>query len=98
MIVLLNLISGLIVVGGGYLSCKLKKIWPICVALLFMLLYNIVQPSYLPKGEIKRSQIPEFEKTEEVIQDRNLSPKSSEQYDEDMKNMIQEGLSFKEEK
>lgn len=95
MAVLITLIVMGLVAGAFALSFKLKKLWPLVVAAIFLVIYTIVQPSYLPKGEVKRSAIPEFERSESRIQDRNLKAKTGEEYDEKRQQMIKEGLPFR---
>ena len=96
MAVLITLVVMGLVAGAFALSFKLKKLWPLAVAAIFLAIYTIVQPSYLPKGEVKRSVIPEFERSESMIQDRNLKAKTGEEYDEKRQQMIKEGLPFKQ--
>lgn len=95
MAVLITLIVMGLVAGAFALSFKLKKPWPLVVAAIFLVIYTIVQPSYLPKGEVKRSVIPEFERSGSTIQDRNLKAKTGEEYDEKRQQMIKEGLPFR---
>lgn len=94
MIVLLNLVSILIVVSGIWLAVKLKKVWPVGVVAVLSVLYMFVQPSYMPKGKVIRSDIPAFEQTDSDIEDRNLKAQSGEAYDKKRNDAIKEGLPF----
>lgn len=94
MIVLLNLACVFVGFMGIGLSYKLHKAWPMCVALVLIISYSFIQPSYMPKGEVKRSEIPLFEQKGR-IEDRNTKPKSGEQYDVERETAVKEGLPFK---
>lgn len=98
MIVLLNLLSVVVLGSGAALSYFLKKVWPIAVAIIFVILLSFIRPSYMPKGEVVRSVIPEFETSQSVIQDRSLKPKPGEYYDEKREKKIKDGLEFLEKK
>ena len=94
MIVLLNLIVPCIILLAVFATWKTKKIWPSVVAVLVAVTYGFIQPSYMPKGEVKRSEIPAFEYSDAKIEDRNLKP--DEGSDERVKAKIKSGLEFKE--
>lgn len=96
MAVLITLLVIGFVVGSTALAAKLKKLWPLIVMCIVMVVYTIVQPSYLPKGEVKRSVVPEFDKSESEIVDRSLKAKSGEEYDQKRNELIKEGLPFKQ--
>jgi len=95
MVVLLNLIVPVIILTGLLLSWKLKKVWPSIACVMFALVYGFAQPSYMPKGEVKRSEVPVFEQSNAQLQDRNLKPKGGEHYDNVVKSKIEAGLEFK---
>ena len=96
MAVLITLVVIAMVVGAFALALKLRKAWPLVTATALLVIYMFVQPSYLPKGEVKRSVIPEFDKSESEIVDRSLKAKSGEEYDQKRNEMIKEGLPFKQ--
>lgn len=76
------------------MATTMKRFWPAVLGTIFLTLYFMFQPSYLPKGEIKRSDVPQFEQTEAKIGNKLLSPKSGEDYDGVRESKIKEGLPF----
>jgi hypothetical protein len=56
----------------------------------------MVQPSYMPKGEVVRHELPAFEMSTAEIQDKQLKPRSAQEYDLKREQMIKEGLPFKQ--
>lgn len=110
MVLLLNLIPVIIVIAVVWWArkrvakqteqtAKLKAvIAPVIVLVASLGLYTNVQPSYLPKGEIKRTVPPAFEQKESQIQDISLKPVSSEERDKIRKEQYQEKLPFLNEK
>lgn len=95
MAVFIALVVIAMVVGAFALAVKLKKTWPLVTLLVLMIVYMFVQPSYLPKGEVKRSVVPAFESSEKQISDKSLKPKSGQQYDEERNQAVKQGLPFK---
>lgn len=94
MIILLNLIPAAILAVGFYLTIR-RRSWKIALAtLVLMALYAKFQPSYMPKGEVKRSEIPAFEVSTSKIEDRALKPVSGEERDRIMKEKVSNGLDF----
>lgn len=81
MVVLLNILVPVIIIGLLYLAYKLKKGWPVLVAIAFVLAYGLVQPSYMPKGTVKPVQYTEFQKVDKPMADRMLKPKSGAERD-----------------
>lgn len=94
MVILLNLIVPLVLLVGCWLTWKKKKLWPIGAAGALVLLYTFVQPSYMPKGEVKRTNLPEFEYHKIEVEDRLSKPKSGQQYDDERNQAIKDGLPF----
>lgn len=94
MIVILNLLVVIVAVGAMALAFHLKKIWPAVVAIVFALLYNFIQPSYMPKGTIARTALPAFEQSDAKIEDRLLAPKSGVEYDAGREASVKDGLKF----
>lgn len=94
MVVFLNLLVALICFAGVFAAYKLHKAWPLLVTGVVIVLYMNFQPSYMPKGEVKRSEIPVFEKSDAKVEDRILSAKDGEQYDKEREEKIKEGLPF----
>ena len=80
MVFLLNLIPLAIVLLGLYAIYRARKNRNrIFAAVVFtvagLFLYTKLQPSYLPKGDIERSEIPAFTVPEDAkIEDRNRAP------------------------
>lgn len=98
MILLLNILPWVVVFLAIAASVSLKRVWPSVVGAFFLTIYIFAQPSYLPKGEIKRSDVPAFEQKEVVLHNRMLSPKSGAEYDGVRESKIKEGLPFIEDK
>lgn len=94
MIILLNLAIVLISVMAIAVAIHWKKWWPLVVAGVFIILYNFIQPSYLPKGMVQRSEIPAFEHSDAKIQNRVLQPTSGVEYDARREQQIKDGLPF----
>lgn len=81
MIVALNFVVPVVVLILAYAAFRLKKYWPLVVAVVFVVVYTAVQPSYLPKGTVKTLPSPQFQSVETPVVDRGLKTKSSDQYD-----------------
>ena len=81
MVILFNLLPLLILVGFVFLAYRLKKWWLVLVGVVAVALYFQIQPSYMPKGEVKRIELPEFEQSSKEFVDRMSKPKSGEEYD-----------------
>lgn len=96
MVVLLNLILPTILIVGCFAAYKLRKVWPVIAAVVLCLLYNMFQPSYMPKGEVVRRELPPLETSQMEIQDKLLKPRSAEEYDAKREQQIKEGLPFKQ--
>lgn len=94
MTLLINLIPVYILFIACGLFWKYKKGWILAVGVLVIGVYMQVQPSYLPKGEIKRSDVPAFIPSRADIEDRNSTPKSGEDYDKERNRQIKDGLPF----
>lgn len=93
MVLLLNLAVGFIILVGSVLTMKFRSPWIAAVTVATSIIYTMAQPSYMPKGEVKRSDIPLFEQKGE-IEDRNSKPKSGEVYDSEREAAVKEGLKF----
>jgi hypothetical protein len=81
MIVALNFIVPVVVLALLYVAFSLKRFWPVVVAVLFVVVYTAIQPSYLPKGTVKSLPSAPFKSVETPVVDRGLKPKNSDQYD-----------------
>src|SRR5690606_36820198 len=95
MAVFITLVVMGLLVGSFVLTFKRRKAWPLATATTLLVIYMFVQPSYLPKCEVKRSVIPQFDKSESEIVDRILKTKSGDEYDQKRNTLIKEGLPFK---
>ena len=70
---------------------------PVVIVAVLGVAYSLwVQPGYGPRNQIERSRLPSFEQSKEEIQNRQLSPKSGEERDSELKQKIKEGLIFLE--
>ena len=96
MTLLLNLLPLLIAAIGFGLSWKFRKLWIAAVTVAALFLYFQAQPSYMPKGEITRSEPPVFTESETPIEDRNSKPMSGEERDQRMQDAVKRGLDFKQ--
>ena len=90
MIALLNILPVLVVACGLLLAFRVKKVWIAIVAILFVVGYYQVQPSYMPKGQVPRGSVPVFEQKELPIEDRNSKPAGEENY----RKRLSEGVGF----
>lgn len=88
MVILFNLLPLLLFVGFVFLAYKLKKWWLVLVGVVVVAFYFQIQPSYIPKGEVKRTELPEFEQSSKEIVNRMSKPKSGEEYDKQRKEEI----------
>lgn len=67
----------------------------VVIGALVMLTFMFFRPSYMPKGEVKRSEIPEFIQSDKEIENRILSPKPGDEYDKKREEDVKKGLQFK---
>jgi hypothetical protein len=81
MILALNIIVPIVVILFLWLALRLKSGYPVIAALVFVVMYQLFQPSYMPKGTVKPMSKVEFQQVNTPIVDRGLKTKSSEQYD-----------------
>lgn len=88
MVILFNLLPLLLFIGFVFLAYKLKKWWLVLVGVMVVAFYFQIQPSYIPKGEVKRTELPEFEQSSKEIVNRMSKPKSGEEYDKQRKEEI----------
>lgn len=82
MIAALNLLVPVVVIGLIILAMRLKKMFPIYTAIVFVIVYTVFQPSYMPKGKVTTT-LPNaaFEVTSDKVENRILKPMSSEARD-----------------
>lgn len=94
MILLLNLVVPFFVIIVGFIAWKTKN-WKSLLALPFAwIIYTAAQPSYLPKGDISRSEIPEFMRSDAEIIDNARKPRSSEDRNSAQEREYKNGLVF----
>ncbi|MNC14785.1 hypothetical protein D3C75_625750 [compost metagenome] len=55
-----------------------------------LLVYPMIQPSYMPKGTVKPMQVQQFEKLDVPMVDRSLKPMPDEQRDVQRNKALQE--------
>lgn len=109
MVLFLNLLLGLVFVG--YLTItyfilnskvlsnesKIKRsVVTFIVTVILGGIYQIIMPSYLPKGVVERTPVIEFEPKDLVIKDVQSKPMSSEERDQRRKEAYLEDLPFKQ--
>lgn len=95
MTLLINLIPVLIAAIGLGLGWKFKSFWAVIATIAALLLYFQAQPSYMPKGQIQRSEPPVFTESDAHIENRNSKPMPGEDRDARMREAVQQGLDFK---
>ena len=94
MIALLNLIPTVVIFIGVVLALRFKK-WQWAVgAIVVVLLYYQFQPSYMPKGEVQRSEIPAFDRSEGAVENRISKPVPVEDRQKARDDAIKQGLPF----
>ena len=98
MVLLLNLIVPAVVGFSAWCFWKTRKVVWIFVILVFVFLYARVQPTYMPKGDITRTSVPEFPAPRGEIQDRNRKPVPSEIRNAEQMEAYKRGLPFIEQK
>ena len=81
MVLLLNILVPTVVIILLYIAWRIKNWHPALLAIVFIIAYGAFQPSYMPKGTVKSTQVVEFKQLDIPIVDRSLKSKSSEQYD-----------------
>lgn len=92
----LNFLPYLLAALGLFLGLKLRQAWVIVATIILLIVYLQAQPSYMPKGEVKRAPVPELEQSEATIEDRASKPASLGERDQRMKEAVQGGLDFKQ--
>ena len=93
MTALLNLIP--LALGLSALWAIWKRKWPLLAALLVaFLVYAVLQPSYLPKGEVQRTSVPTFSASDAQIEDRNSKPVPLDEKERRREEAIRNGLPF----
>ena len=81
------------------LKAKLKRLGILAVIVgVILKIYTAALPSYLPKGVVERSPIPEQEVVTKPIQDLQPKPMSGEERDARRKEAYKEKLPFLENK
>lgn len=88
MVLLLNILVPLVVIALLYLAWRIKNWHPALIALVFVVAYGALQPSYMPKGTVKPLPNPEFHVNDSPMVDRLMKPKSPEQYDLERKQAL----------
>ena len=85
MVVLLNIVPALLILAVIFSMYKCirteQRMYRFMLAgsIIVLWLYTTLQPSYLPKGEIGRSEVPAFAKSTAEIEDRNRRPVPQEE-------------------
>ena len=82
MVLFWNILPAIIVALTFFVVLRAKKskvkLWTVGIAAALLILLQMAQPSYLPKGDIQRSELPAFEPSKAQIEDRNRKPVDSE--------------------
>lgn len=95
MVLLINLIPLMIVLVGGYLAYRKRKLWIAAATIFALFIYFKAQPSYMPKGDIQRSAIPEFTVPANAeIEDRNRKSQDRMEVRKQQEDQYREGPVF----
>lgn len=70
MIALMNYAIPMIIFIGAVIGYKMKSFHPLAIAVLIAVIYNVAQPTYLPKGTVAAPVIQELEYVDKPIVDR----------------------------
>jgi hypothetical protein len=97
MVLLLNLLQIILIAVGIYSAWRYKNIYYVIGTLVILFILQAAQPSYLPKGEIERSDIAEFEDAGR-INDLQPKPVSGSDRDKNHEEAVKRGLIFLQDK
>lgn len=98
MVIILNYLPLLIVIASLAAFWKWRKWWMVFAGVALLLVYGAVQPSYIPKGEVKRQTLEKFEPSNAVIEDRNRKPVDSTTRNAGQAQAYKDGLPWSESK
>ena len=102
MVLLINLIPWLVIGSclliGMFVKSTKVRARTLAILVIFLIVYPKVQPSYMPKGNITRSEVPAFEPTQAVIEDRNRKPVPSEERQAKQDQQYKDGLPWSQTK
>jgi hypothetical protein len=94
MVFLINIVPFLIIFFGGLVICFVpgwkRKVGTALIALGLIVLYNQIQPSYIPKGTVKALPNTAFHTVDKPIVDLLLKPKSATEYDAERNKALEE--------
>ena len=96
MVLLLNVLPVALLALGLTVAWVWRKWWLAVLTVAVWLVYAMAQPSYLPKGQIERAELPPPQQSEAVLEDRLRKPDPLSERDQRMKQAVQSGLDFKE--
>lgn len=98
MVLFFNILPFLLVMLGFLVAWKTKSNTVTYCALAFivgvLILYPKIQPSYLPKGTVQRTEVPEFAPSNAEIDDRNRKPVPTEVRQAHQEKAYKEGTGF----
>lgn len=94
MVLFLNMFVFFVIMALFYAWWKTKKHRYLAFAVLFLIVYPQIQPSYMPKGIVERKQIPSIEGSKLEIEDRNRKPITSEIRNSAQNDEYKKGLEF----
>lgn len=90
MVLLLNILVPLVVILLIWFAYKIKKVYPVLIAIAFIIIYQFAQPSYMPKGTVKPMPKVEFQQLDIPMVDRSLKTKSDVERDAERNKALQE--------
>lgn len=93
MVLILNYLPLLIIAASIAAFWKWRKWWIVLVGAAALFVYGAAQPSYIPKGEVKRQTIEKFTpSTKAEIEDRNRKSVESETRNSEQSKAYKDGL------
>lgn len=94
MVLLLNLLVPFFLFCVALVAWKTRNWKWLLIVPVVWVVYKAVQPSYIPKGDIKRTEIPAFERSDAEIVDNARKPIPSNLRNAEQERQYREGLSF----
>jgi hypothetical protein len=96
MVLLLNLLPMALLAVGLGAAWYWRKWWLAVLTVALWLVYAMAQPSYLPKGQMERAEVPALPAHSDApLQDRQPKPDPLSERDQRMREAVQNGLDFK---
>lgn len=97
MVVFLNMLPYLVMgvaIWIAYHAIKTRTWRLMLISIGIIIIFGFIQPGSLPKGDIKRSEIPEFTTSDVVIDDRGRKPIPKDEVRQERVDQIKTGPEF----